>query len=117
MPVPAIPGETGGVKAQHGADLAGAKPGDELLEAWARYGSARGSTEVIINDLDSAESVAAGLINKVILAPLALEMDLYLRLCVDWRTYTIALRPRTVGGSGSAFIIADLPWICAGGFH
>ena len=33
MPVPTVAGETGGVEAEHGADLAGAKPGNQLLEA------------------------------------------------------------------------------------
>ena len=40
MPIPAIAGETGSVEAKHSADLAGTKPGDELLEAQTRYGSA-----------------------------------------------------------------------------
>src|ERR1700744_2243558 len=38
-------------------------------------------------------------------------------VCVDWRTYTTALRLRTVGGRGSAFVIADLLGIHADGFH
>jgi hypothetical protein len=81
MPVPAVAGEAGGVEAKHSADLAGAEPGDELLEARARYGAAGRTAEVVVDDLDIAKSTAASFINKVILAALALEMDLDLRLC------------------------------------
>jgi hypothetical protein len=81
MPVSAIAGEAGGVEAKHGADLAGAEPGDELLEARACYGAAGRTAEVVVDDLDIAKSVAASFVNKVILAALALEMDLHLGLC------------------------------------
>ena len=78
MPVPAIAGETGGIEAKHGADLAGAKPGNELLEARARHGAAGRTAEVVVDDLDIAKSVAASFVNKVVLAALALEMNLHL---------------------------------------
>ena len=80
MPIPAVAGETGGVEAEHGTDLAGAKPGDELLEARARHGAAGGSAEIVVDDLDIAKSASARFINEVILAALALEMDLHLGL-------------------------------------
>jgi len=105
-----------GVEAKHGADLTGAKPGDELLEARARHGAAGGATEIIVDDLDIAKSVAARFINEVILARW-LSRWTCTWVCVDWRTYTTALRLRTVGGRGSAFVIADLLGIRAGGFH
>src|SRR5277367_1934957 len=81
MPVPTVAGETGGVEAKHGADLAGAKPGDQLLEARTCHGAAGGSAEIVVDDIDIVKSVAAGFINEVILAALALKMDLHLRLC------------------------------------
>src|ERR1700733_2880509 len=81
MPVPAVAGETGGIEAKHGADLASAEPGNEFLEARARHGSAGRTAQVVVDDLDAAKSVPAGFINKVILAALALEIDLHLRLC------------------------------------
>jgi hypothetical protein len=59
MPVPAVAGETGGVEAKHGADLASAEPGDEPLEARARYGPTGGSAEVVIDELDIAETPTA----------------------------------------------------------
>jgi hypothetical protein len=82
MPVPPVASETRGVEAKHGADLPGAQAGDELLEAWARRGSASGSAEIVIDDLDIAETPAAGFVNKVVLTALALEIDLQL-CCVD----------------------------------
>src|SRR5690349_12916509 len=81
MPVSAVAGETGCVKAKHGADLACAQPADELLEARARHGAAGGATEIVVDDIDITKTVAARFINEVILATLALKMDLHLRLC------------------------------------
>src|SRR5215213_2969365 len=80
MPVPAVAGETGGVEAQHGADLTGAEAGDEPLEAGARHGSAGGSAEIVVDDLDIAKTPAAGFFDKIVLAALALAMDLHLGL-------------------------------------
>src|SRR6185312_10259154 len=50
-------------------------------KAWACHGSAGGSAKVVIDHLDIAETPAAGFVNKVILAALALEVDLHLGLC------------------------------------
>ncbi len=116
MPIPAVAGETGCVEAKHGADLAGAKPGNQLLEARARHGAAGGAAKIVVDDLDIAKSVSSCFINEIILAALALKMDLHLRLC-GLAHYTIALRLSTVGDSASAFVIADLLGIRAGGFH
>src|ERR1700678_2658273 len=81
MPIPAVAGEPGSIKAKHGTNLAGAKSSDELLEAWACHGAAGRSAEIVVDDGDLSKSVAAGFINEVILAALAFEMDLHLRLC------------------------------------
>src|SRR5579859_5048488 len=81
MPVPAVAGETGCVEAEHGADIARAKPGNQLLETRARHGAAGGAAKIVVDDLDIAKSVSSRFINEVILAALALEMDLHLRLC------------------------------------
>src|SRR5580692_180836 len=81
MPVPTIAGETGGVEAKHGADLAGAEPSDQLLEARTCHGAAGGSAEIVVDDIDIVKSMAAGFLNEIILAALALEMDLHLGLC------------------------------------
>src|ERR1700760_1937871 len=80
MPVPAVAGEAGGVEAKHSADLAGTKPSDQLLEPRTRYGSAGRTAQVVVDDLYIAKSVAAGLLNEVILTAPALEMHLHLCL-------------------------------------
>ena len=80
MPVPAVAGETGGVETQDGANLTGAEVGDELLETGTRDGSAGGSTEIVVNDLDIAKTPAAGVLDEIVLAALALAMDLNLGL-------------------------------------
>ena len=80
MPVPAVAGETGGIEAKHSTDLAGAETGDELLEARTRHGSAGGAAEIVVDHLDLAKTPPSGLIDEVVLAALALEMDLHLRL-------------------------------------
>src|SRR5689334_18343360 len=80
MPVPAVAGETGGVETKHSADLASTKPGDQLLEARTRYGSAGRAAQIVVDDLDIAKAVTAGFLNKIILTALALEMNLHLCL-------------------------------------
>ena len=80
MPVPTVAGETGGIGAKHSADLAGAEPGDEFLEAGARHGSARGAAEIVVDHRDIAKSSPSGFINEIVLAALALKMNLHLRL-------------------------------------
>ena len=81
MPVSAVAGETGGVEAQDGANLTGAEAGNKPLEARARHGSAGGAAEIVVNDLDIAKTPAAGLLDKIVLATLALAMNLHLGLC------------------------------------
>jgi hypothetical protein len=78
MPVPAVTGQTGRVKAKHGTDLAGTKSGNELVEARACYGSAGRAAEVIVYDLNILKSPAACFIDEVVLATLALEVELHL---------------------------------------
>ncbi len=80
MPVPAVTGETGGVEAKYGTDLAGTEPGDELVEARARHGSAGRTAQIVVDDLDILKSPAARFIDEVVLATLTFEMDLHLRL-------------------------------------
>ena len=81
MPIPAIAGETGCVEAKNGANLAGAKSSDELLEARACHGAAGRTAKIVVDDVDITKPVSARFINEIILAALALEMDLHLGLC------------------------------------
>jgi hypothetical protein len=80
VPVPAVARETGGVEAQDGADFAGAEAGDEPLEARTSHSAAGGSTEIVVYDLDLAKTSAAGVLDEIVLAALALAMDLHLGL-------------------------------------
>ena len=80
MPVPAVAGETGGVEAQDGADFTGAEAGDEPLEARTGHSAAGGATEIVVYDLDIAKTPAAGVLDEIILAALALAMNLHLGL-------------------------------------
>jgi len=80
VPVPAVTGETGGIEAQDGADFTGAEAGDEPLEARTCYSAAGGSTEIVVYDLDLAKTPAAGVLDEIVLAALALAMDLHLGL-------------------------------------
>jgi len=80
MPIAAVPGEPRGVEAKNGANLAGAQPSDELLKSGPGDGAARRATEVVVDDFDVAKSASAGLVNELILTPLALQVDLHLGL-------------------------------------
>ena len=80
MPIATVPGEPGGVETQDRADLAGAQPRDEFFKPRPGDGAACRATEVVVNDFDIAEATPAGLVDKFILTPLALEMDLDLSL-------------------------------------
>jgi hypothetical protein len=78
MPIATVPGEPRGVEAHNRANLAGAQPSNELLKSGPGNRTARRATEVIVDHFDVAKSMAASLINKLVLTPLALAMDLHL---------------------------------------
>jgi hypothetical protein len=80
VPVPTVPGQTRGVKTQHGSHVAGTEPCDELLKSWSGYCAARRATKVIVDDFDLPKSMSSGLVDKLVLAPLTLEVDLHLEL-------------------------------------
>ena len=80
MPVAAVASQTRGVRAQHGADFPGAQPRDEPIEAGAFDRAAGRTTQVVVDDLDALEAAAASLLDKVVLAALALQVHLHLGL-------------------------------------
>jgi hypothetical protein len=80
VPISTVTGETGRIETKNGADLAGAEAGDESLEARSRHGSAGRSAKIVVDDLDIAKASAAGVFDKIVLAALALAMDLHLGL-------------------------------------
>jgi hypothetical protein len=77
VPIPAVPGQAGGVETEHGPNVAGTKPCDELLEAWSGHRAAGRTAKVVVDDFDLPKSTSPGLIDKLVLAPLALEVDLH----------------------------------------
>lgn len=80
VPVTAIAREPRCVLAQDGANFARTQPGNQAVEARARHSSARGSTEVIVDDLNVGEAGSARDINQIILPLLALQVGHHLRL-------------------------------------
>jgi len=80
MPVAAVPSEPRRIEAQNGADLAGAQPCDQPVKAGPRYGSAGGSTKIVVDDFDVDESALASDVDQIILAPPALQVGHHLGL-------------------------------------
>ena len=80
VPVATVASKPRGVEAQHGADFAGAQPRDEPIEARPGHHAAGGAAEVVVDDLDLREPAAARLLHEVVLAALALQVGLDLRL-------------------------------------
>lgn len=72
------PGER--VETEDGSHVAGAQPCDKLLKPRSGHCAARRAARVVIDDLDIPKSTSSGLIDKLVLAPLALEVDLHLDL-------------------------------------
>src|SRR5215469_7219080 len=60
MPIAPVAREPRGVEAQHGADLSGAQPGDEPVEAGARRRAAGGTAEIVVDHFDVAETPLPG---------------------------------------------------------
>ena len=81
VPVTAISREPRGIQAQNSADLARAQPCDQAIEAGAGHCSARGSPEIVVDDLNVGEAALTRNVDEVILPPLALQVghDLGLR--------------------------------------
>jgi hypothetical protein len=80
MPIAAVAGETGCVETQYCADISCTQPGYQLLETGAGRSSTRGTTQVVVDDLDVAKSASPRFIDELILATLALEIKLNLGL-------------------------------------
>jgi hypothetical protein len=80
MPIATVPGEAGCVEAEDSSDLSGAQPGDELLKARASHRSACGAAQIVVDHFDVPKTPPPGFIDELILATLALEVELNLRL-------------------------------------
>jgi hypothetical protein len=62
MPVPAIAGQTGRLDTEHSANLAGADFGDQAVESRTVHLSGARAAEIFVDDRDSLESEAPGVI-------------------------------------------------------
>ena len=80
VPVASVAGKARGVEAQHGADFAGAQPRHEAIEAGSGHHAAGGAAEVIVDDFHLRKPTAASFLHEVVLATLALQVGLNLRL-------------------------------------
>lgn len=80
MPVAPIASEPRSVETQHGANLAGAKPGNQSVETRPRHCAARGASQVVVDDFDVAEAAAARFADQIILPPLTFKISLDLAL-------------------------------------
>jgi hypothetical protein len=85
MPVAAVPSEPRGIEAEYSADLAGAQRGDQSVEAGPVDSAARGTAEIVVDDLDFCEAAPPCGIDEFVLAPLALQVrpDLLRRRLTD----------------------------------
>ncbi|MEZ5466804.1 MAG: hypothetical protein R3F18_03905 [Lysobacterales bacterium] len=73
------------VEAQHRGDLAGAKPRQQAFEAGSLRHAAARAPEIVVDDLDVLKATTAGLLDKVVLTPLALRLTCTC-VCEDCRT-------------------------------
>jgi len=80
MPIASVARAPRGVDAQHGADLSGAQPGDEPVEAGARRRAAGGTAEVVVDHFDVAETPLPGDLDQLVLSPPAFAIGVNLRL-------------------------------------
>ena len=80
MPVAPVAGEPGGVETQDSPDLSRAQPSHKPLEARPRYHPAGGAAKIVIDHLNVSKTPSARFIDELVLAPLAFEIDLNLRL-------------------------------------
>src|SRR5262249_22297484 len=80
VPIASIPREAGRVEAQHCADLSATKPRNQLFEAGPCHQAAGGTAEVLVDHFDLAEAALPRNIDELILASLALQIALDLRL-------------------------------------
>src|ERR1700689_1364684 len=74
MPIATVSREPRRIEAYNGADLAGAEPCDQAIEAGAGYRSACRAAEIIIDDFTIDESSLATDVPQIILAPFALKV-------------------------------------------
>ena len=80
VPVAAVAGQPRSVEAQHCPDFAGTQRCHQPLEAGPRHRPAGRAAEIVVDHFDLAETPAPRDVDELVLAPLALQVALDLRL-------------------------------------
>jgi hypothetical protein len=75
VPIAAIAGEPRGIEAKDGTGVASTKPSNQPIKARSCNGSAGRSAHIVVDDFDVHEAVLTSNLDKIILAPLAFQVD------------------------------------------
>jgi hypothetical protein len=78
MPITSIARESRGVETKHRANLSGAQGGNQTIKAGSFDGATCGSTEIVVDYFDIGEAASTCDFNQLVLAPLALQVQLNL---------------------------------------
>jgi len=78
MPITSIARESRGVETKHRADLSGAQRGNQTIEAGSFDGATCSATEIVVDHFDIGEAASTNDFNQLVLAPLALQVQLNL---------------------------------------
>src|SRR5207253_10081247 len=76
MPITSIAREPRGVETKHRANLSGAQGGNQTIKAGSLDGATCGATEIVVDDFDIGEAAATCDFNQLVLAPLAVQVQL-----------------------------------------
>ena len=78
MPITSIAREPRGIETKHRANLSGAQGGNKAIEAGSLDGAACSTTEIVVDHFDISETASTCHFNQLVLAPLALKVQLNL---------------------------------------
>src|SRR5260370_36704367 len=78
MPITSIARESRGVETKHRANLSGAQSGNQTIKAGSLDGATCGATEIVVDHFDIGEAASPCDFNQLVLAPLALQVQLNL---------------------------------------
>src|SRR5205807_10632730 len=78
MPITSIARESRGVETKHRANLSGAQGGNQTIKAGSLDGATCGATEIVVDHFDIGEAASTCDFNQLVLAPLALQVQLNL---------------------------------------
>jgi hypothetical protein len=78
MPITSIARESRSVETKYRANLSGAQAGNKTIEARSFDGPTCGATEIVVDHFDIGEAASTCDFNQLVLAPLALQVQLNL---------------------------------------